>query len=187
MKAKYATGEMIPWNKGKIGVQVCSDETKIKMSKIRKGKVSWNKGRKHKPETIEFFKNSRKGQNNSMYGRVTYGTGRCQWFDYNSIIAGNVRLQGTYELRMAKALDSLQMRWEKNKDYFPYSEDHSYIPDFKIWNNKNDIFYIDTKGWFSNKDQEKIHVAREKNDLKLIVATKPILEAYERAANALAN
>ena len=68
------------------------------------------------------------GKGNPNFGKVTYGTGRCKWYDYYSKIAGNVRLQGTYELRMANILDKLGWKWSKTVDHFEYDNgNHCYI------------------------------------------------------------
>ena len=50
----------IPWNKGKTGCY--SEETKQKMSKVRKGKPKSDEHRKHMSVAL-------KGQNNPMYGK----------------------------------------------------------------------------------------------------------------------
>ena len=45
-KKDFASGKRITWNKGKVGVQKCSKETRIKMSNSKKGKKShfWKGG-----------------------------------------------------------------------------------------------------------------------------------------------
>lgn len=179
------------WNKGKNNIY--SDETLKNMSNSKKGKIlsDETKNKQSKSQKLSIHKEYclcgsckmrkgyTKGINNYMYGKVTYGTGRVKWFDYTSPIAGNVRLQGTYELRFAKVLDKLGWEWQNTKEYFPYCKDHSYIPDFKVLLN-NKIIYFDTKGWFSKQDQEKIKQVREFCNINLIIVTKPILETYER-------
>jgi len=140
-------------------------------------------GKKHKPSTLKFFSETRSGKNNPNFGKVTYGTGRCKWFDYYSNIAGDVRLQGTYELRMAKILDKLGWQWNKTSDHFKYDNgNHCYIPDFKITKRENDdcLFYIDTKGWFPIQDQIKIAKVREENLITLLIMDKNMLNEYER-------
>lgn len=157
------------------------ENVKKKYSKLRKGK----KFKSHTKETRQKISETKKkngknkGKNNPQYGKVTYGTGRCKWFDYISPIAGNVRLQGTYELRFAKILDSLGWNWKNNKEFFPYCENHSYVLDFKVLMG-NKCIYFDTKGWFSEKDQIKIKQVREVCNINLIIVTKQILNAYER-------
>lgn len=43
----------VQWNKGKKGLQKCSEATRLKMSLSHKGKNTWSKGSKQKPETIQ--------------------------------------------------------------------------------------------------------------------------------------
>ena len=154
------------------------EESKEKIVNSLKGN-SYAKGFKHSEINKLLWSEQRKGKNNPNYGKVTYGTGRVKWFDYSSPIAGDVRLQGTYELRFAKILDKLGWEWQNTKEYFPYCEDHSYVPDFKVLLNDK-IIYFDTKGWFSEKEQNKIKQVRENCDINLIIVTKDILQTYER-------
>ena len=179
------------WNKGLKGIY--SKETRQNISQKNKGKKRTEEQRKkmseaskkslHKEDCFcgacKMRKGLTKGKLNPMYGKVTEGVGRCKFYDYFSPVAGNVRLQGTYEIRFAKILDSLGWSWNKNKKYFPYCEDHSYIPDFQVLL-ENRIIYFETKGWFSEKDRLKIKQVREICNINLIVITKPLLEAYER-------
>lgn len=126
------------------------------------------------------------GKGNPNFGKVTYGTGRCKWYDYFSQIAGNVRLQGTYELRMANILDKLGWEWSKTSDYFKYNDgNHAYIPDFKITKRENVpcLFYIDTKGWFPIQEQIKIAKVREENSILLLIIDEDMLNKYERRVN----
>ena len=56
---------VIPWNKGKKGVQITSDETRKKMSENRKGEKNSFYGKKHSKETIEILSN--KGKNRESF------------------------------------------------------------------------------------------------------------------------
>jgi hypothetical protein len=202
----------ISWNKGNRGLYHHSIEAKQKISDALIGN-QWNVGKKLDVSTkakisvahrnlppISDLTRKRisnallgrkrpetSGDKNCNFGKVTVGTGRCKWFDYESPIAGKVKLQGTYELRMAKVLDTLQFSWARNYDRFIYdSGAHAYVPDFKI--GRKVFWYMDTKGWFSDKEKEKISKVREENNIKLLIATLPVLKEYERSAShALAN
>jgi group I intron endonuclease len=55
----------IPWNKGKKGVQIISDETRKKMSENRKGDKNSFYGKSHSKETIEIL--SDKGKNRESF------------------------------------------------------------------------------------------------------------------------
>jgi len=67
-KTKFKKGH-IPWNKGKKGLQKHSEETKKKLSQIRKGKPKpWQKGKKlpleHRRKMSEAHKGKYKGNEN---------------------------------------------------------------------------------------------------------------------------
>ena len=49
----------IPWNKGKKGVQIPSEETKQKISNAHKGRTPWNKGQS-KYQTEDELKKAKK-------------------------------------------------------------------------------------------------------------------------------
>lgn len=71
-KALFATGELIPWNKGrKMGISPNkgkkgwfkhTDESKKRMSEQRKGKPTWNKG-------LSGYTTAKKGQPSPMKGK----------------------------------------------------------------------------------------------------------------------
>ncbi len=54
-----------PWNKGKKGLQMCSDETKKKMSESRKGDGNSFYGKKHTQESKNKISNKAKGRDHS--------------------------------------------------------------------------------------------------------------------------
>lgn len=65
------------------------------------------------------------------------------------------KVQGSYELRVCKILDNWKKTgkikdWEYTKDRVEYiGEDdkkHSYLLDFKVFENSGDFYYIETKG-----------------------------------------
>ena len=99
-----------------------------------------------------------RGMNNGMWGKSPpKGAGRCCYTKYNSSSAGSVWLQGSFELRYAQHLDSLGIRWERNKDRFVWDADgHTYCPDFKVW--VGDRFeYHETKGWVNEESIKKFY------------------------------
>jgi len=156
---------------------------KLSIAALGPNHINGMKGKKHKKSTLKLFSELRSGNKNPNFGKVTYGTGRVKWYSYISPIAGKVRLQGTYELRFASVLDKMGWEWKKTKDHFIYDNGkHAYIPDFKITRRENEtcLFYIDTKGWFNEKEQNKIRKVREENDIILIIMDKNLLNQYER-------
>jgi group I intron endonuclease len=59
-KMSESKKDSIPWNKGKKGVQECSDETRKLMSENRKGEGNSFYGKKHSEETKEKISKKRK-------------------------------------------------------------------------------------------------------------------------------
>jgi len=83
--------------------------------------------------------------------------GRCKKIDYVSKIAGIIKVDGTWELAVAKYLDAKQFTWYRNKKRFHYfneitNKDATYCPDFYIveWNS-----YIEVKGYKTKLDDIK--------------------------------
>ena len=82
--------------------------------------------------------------------------GRCKKIKYVSPIAGEVLLDGSWELATAQYLDSLQLHWERNKKRFSYINEQgklsTYCPDFFVrsWES-----YLEVKGYETRKDKLK--------------------------------
>lgn len=82
--------------------------------------------------------------------------GRCKKYDYVSPIAGSIKVDGTWELKVAKHLDSLGVQWKRNKKRFPYVKpdgtNSTYQPDFYVedWNS-----YLEVKGYETDLDKAK--------------------------------
>lgn len=82
--------------------------------------------------------------------------GRAKKYKHISPIAGEVSVDGTWELAFAKMLDKVNIQWNRNKKRFPYinldSEDSTYQPDFFVsaWNT-----YIEVKGYQTDLDDCK--------------------------------
>ncbi len=82
--------------------------------------------------------------------------GRCKKIKYISPTAGEVLLDGSWELAVAQYLDASQLQWERNKKRFPYIDEHSkpstYCPDFFVSSWKS---YLEVKGYETLKDTLK--------------------------------
>ena len=82
--------------------------------------------------------------------------GRCKKINYESPIAGKIKVDGSWELKYAQYLDSIGVIWERNKKRFPYlnlkKEYSTYCPDFWVedWNT-----YIEIKGYETELDRCK--------------------------------
>lgn len=92
--------------------------------------------------------------------------GTTKWYQYK-----NIKVQGTYELRTCKILDNwlknnLIKNWEYTNDKIEYigedNKSHSYLLDFKVWNLDGSFYYIETKGYKTEKDELKWKAVREK-------------------------
>lgn len=96
-------------------------------------------------------------------GKSTKG-GRCKWYGYNSPVAGQVNVQGTWELRFVHCLDEMGKIWRTNhnQDRFVYLDlnknQHTYSPDF--W---SDGVYYDVKGYIDKNTKHKLDEVRKQN------------------------
>lgn len=86
------------------------------------------------------------------------GAGRCKWYEFPSVVIGKtVRVQGTWELRVANCLDSQGLPWRTNhnRDRFSYVDingvERTYCPD--MW---QDGTYIEVKGYADLATQHKL-------------------------------
>lgn len=118
----------------------------------------------------EMFKN---GQLN-----VTGGT--TKWISYK-----NIRVQGSYEFRVCKILDRLKelgkiKNWNYAKDRFQYigvdNKKHNYLIDFKVINNDNTFYYLETKGYEKPNDKLKWNAVKNLGFNLLVWFNKDILK-----------
>jgi hypothetical protein len=82
--------------------------------------------------------------------------GRCKKYKYSSAIAGDVTLDGTWELAVARWLDYKQFNWKRNKTRFTYThlKGHTakYTPDFWVEELGG---YLEIKGYETKLDRCK--------------------------------
>lgn len=131
----------IAWNKGLTGVQ-----------------IAWNKGltgikgTKHSEETKKKMSEIKKSLYASGWEPVC---GRAKKYDYDSPIAGKIKVDGTWELAVAKFFDSLEIQWGRNKKRFSYinleGKPSTYQPDFVI----EGKYYVEVKGYETDLDRCK--------------------------------
>jgi hypothetical protein len=121
---------------------------------IKRNKIIWNKGlTKETDERIKklSIKTSESLKKSYRDGKINLTSGGfIKWYNYK-----NIKVQGTYELRACYYLDFLKennkiKNWEYTKDKFPYIDNNgnkrTYLLDFKIITNNDNIIYIETKG-----------------------------------------
>ena len=139
-----------------------SNETKEKLSSKIKGRKMSND-----------FKENRKSEMTTRYLTGWEArAGRCKKFKYVSEIAGEVQLDGTWELEVAKFFDRERINWRRNKQRFKYldlvNKERTYCPDFYLIDSNT---YIEIKGYATDLDKLKWSQFKE----KLEVWTKSIL------------
>ena len=97
-------------------------------------------------------------------GKDVFG-GHTKWLKYK-----NIKVQGSYELRMCYILDFMKERkeiynWEYTKDRYPYIKEDgnksNYLLDFKIYKTAKDFYYIETKGYIRANDEIKWKTVRD--------------------------
>lgn len=123
---------------------------------IKTHHTPWNKnkkGIKGTPHTENFKKSlSEKMKKQYLLGREPL-CGRSKKYEYESKIAGKVKLDGTWELIVAKHLDYLNVFWTRNKKRFPYTnpkgEISTYQPHFYVFDWK---CYLEIKGYETDLD-----------------------------------
>lgn len=159
----------MPWPKGKpswnSGLTKETDNRVKNHSKTLKGRdVGFKKGSKHSEE----WKKEQSLRMNKLYESGWEPVcGRCKKYDYSSPIAGDVKLDGRWEVKVAEFFDKSGLNWERNRKRFKYikpnGKESTYQPDFfiKDWN-----CYIEVKGYETELDRAKW--SQFKDNLKII-------------------
>lgn len=102
-------------------------------------------------------------------GRPNLG-GKTKWVDVKSS-NGIIRVQGSYEVRAVKILDILKNKnviydWEYTNDRITYTgidnKNHTYLIDFKVFNTKDDFYYLEIKGRQRDNDVLKWKAVKNK-------------------------
>lgn len=152
IRRSRCTGRGLSWNKGL---------TKDNNDSLKKISESL-KIRNSNPDNVyKHTEETKKLLSQKMIDRYSSGweskAGRCEKINYHSDIAGDVKLDGGWELAVAKYLDSLNVKWNRNKKRFKYwnnikDKESTYCPDFFVidWNK-----YIEVKGYTTELDEIK--------------------------------
>jgi hypothetical protein len=126
--------------------------------------------------TIKKETDRRKSISKSISRRYENGwmpkSGRCEKIKYKSEIAGEVLLDGTWELGVAKHLDKEKINWKRNTKKFIYyfnDKKRRYTPDFYLIDTNE---YLEVKGYETELDRSKWSQFTE----KLIIWKKKELE-----------
>ena len=140
---KFKNKNPDPWNKGKTGVQTAWN----------KGKEGTFTGKSHSEET-------KRKMSEIIKERYANGwectAGRCKKYSYSSPIAGDIKVDGSWELTFCKYADVMKLNWKRNTKRFPYikpdGKQSTYLPDFFVedWNS-----YVEVKGYETDLDAAK--------------------------------
>ena len=131
-----------------------------KGNKSKTGIPAWNKGlpgtftgKKHSEETKLKMSESKNALYASGWECIA---GRCKKYDYESPIAGKIKVDGSWELAFCKFADEHKLSWMRNKKRFPYikpdGKHSTYQPDFYVedWGS-----YVEVKGYETDLDKAK--------------------------------
>lgn len=164
----------MPWPKGKptwnAGKTKVSDERLAKAGRTYKQSIEEGSYVPHRTPHSEEMKKKLSQIKKDLYASGWEPTcGRSKKYSYHSPIAGSIRVDGTWELKVAEHLDKIGVRWVRNKKRFDYvrpdGKNATYQPDFFVedWNT-----FIEVKGYETELDRAKWSQFNE----KLIVIKK---------------
>jgi hypothetical protein len=142
--------------------RVQSAESRAKISSALMGHVGSFIGRTHSAETREKLRQANRGKAPKHTARVPYGE--------------HVFRSG-YEVRVAKALDVMGVRWEYEPKRFDFG-DFTYAPDFYL---PDDGVYWEVKGWYGPDSRRKVERFRREVACPIVVFDKQCVLAIERA------
>ena len=95
-----------------------------------------------------------------------------KYYSISNINNKEYKVQGLWELNVAKRLNELGIVWQRNKVIKYFKEDksiHRYIPDFYIPEQNS---FIEVKGFYGNKDKDKMKLVLTQNNIKLYFIDK---------------
>ena len=120
-------------------------------------------------------------------GKLKITGGVTKWHSVSSL-KGVIKVQGSYEVRMCKVLDTWVLKskilfWEYTNDRIMYigedKKEHSYLLDFKIYRLDGTFYYIETKGYEVEKDRLKWKSVKEQGLELEVWFEKEIKEAEQ--------
>jgi hypothetical protein len=145
-----------------------TDLTKEKLSKSLVGRIMSEDFKTKRSEEMKFRYSN--GWENSA--------GRTKKIKYTSLIAGEVLLDGNWELKTAIYFDENKIIWRRNKKRFNYidlnGKNRTYCPDFYLIDGN---LYIEVKGYQTELDKTKWEQFSEKLEIwdKFVLKDKKII------------
>lgn len=144
-KGHKGTNQFIKAKELGLSQPIVSNETRIKLGNIWKGKTHTDE------EKIKISQGIRKAIiNNPESYSSTNVNGRIKHYIFNGI-----KLDGLWELEVAKYLEENNIKWERPKNGFTYmwnNSEHIYFPDFYL---PEYNYYIEVKGYQRERDLYK--------------------------------
>jgi hypothetical protein len=145
------------WNKG---LSKENDDRIKKISENLKLKIP----KKHTEETKLLLSKIMKDRYENGWESTA---GRTKKLDYESHVAGKIKVDGNWELKVAIYLDDIGVKWIRNKKRFDYfnslkNKMSTYCPDFYVYD--WDIF-IEVKGYKTELDDIKWSQFKEKLEI----------------------
>lgn len=171
-----------------------SDKTRNRMSSAQKGKT-------HSKETREKIRASAIGRNHSeatkrkmsisAKERGLGGNNPSSRVFYKMVDGSEIRLDSSYELKVAQELDENNIDWIRPKR-LPWVDDegvkHHYYPDFYLLD--YDV-YLDPKNWYLiSRHKRKIELVSIQNKVKIIILNEDQLNwnsIYQMIMSAIPN
>jgi hypothetical protein len=147
IQKKYGMSSATIFKATKVGNLIC---------RSRSDAAALDNAKNPRTHTEEF----KKSQSKNIIKRYEEGwmpkSGRCKKYKYISAIAGEVLLDGTWELAVAKWLDIKNYNWQRNTKRFPYINlkniPSHYTPDFWVEEFNG---YLEVKGYETELDRCK--------------------------------
>lgn len=168
---KYAKGKKLVDILGKERAKEIGERISTSLKAVN-GSPLTAEGREKKKEKLRIAINKR--YENGWNPRC----GRAKKYIYESPIAGKIQVDGLWELAVAKYLDSINVKWERNEKRFAYvnllGKISKYKPDFYIFNWNT---FLEIKGcereldkckWNQFKEPLKIWKKEDLIELKII-------------------
>ena len=181
----YRDGTREVWNKGldKTDIRVQKMIKSLKITLDEKIKKGYKPGPRNgfSKETLKTLSEKQTKNLIKQYseGRVVTG-GKVKWIHYKDI-----KVQGSYELRMCHILDKMKEleeieSWEYTNDRVDYininNKKSKYLLDFKVFNRDGTFYYIETKGRIVENDYLKWQSVRDNGFVLEIYDLKRIKE-----------
>lgn len=127
----------------------CSNSCKYSSEEFKALASKNATGRKPTPETIRKQKARMQSAGNPMYGKPCPHV-RGSWFEIEN--GKRIWLRSSYEIRVANALNTLDINWSYEPARFDLNGNGTYAPDFLI----NGAIWWEVKGYMRPQDRIKI-------------------------------